>query len=158
MRIVISLIITFSLFTSMQAQNDSIAVITGKFSDAVLESEYFGNWLKLVPKTSLNEDTLEALAQVSKEDLEFVVYLGTWCEDSQTHVPMLFELMQKLNWPCTWIGVNRDKECPFEKKDCKTWDIQYVPTLVIKRQGVELGRIVEQPGTTWENDLLKLLK
>lgn len=142
----------------MQAQNDSIAVITGKFSEAVLESEYFGNWLKLVPKTSLNEDTLEALAQVSKEDLEFVVYLGTWCEDSQTHVPMLFELMQKLNWPCTWIGVNRDKECPFEKKECKTWDIQYVPTLVIKRQGVELGRIVEQPVTTWENDLLKLLK
>lgn len=158
MRIVISLIITFSLFTSMQAQNDSIAVITGKFSEAVLESEYFGNWLKLVPKTSLNEDTLEALAQVSKEDLEFVVYLGTWCEDSQTHVPMLFEIMQKLNWPCTWIGVNREKECPFEKKDCKTWDIQYVPTLVIKRQGLELGRIVEQPGTTWENDLLKLLK
>jgi thiol-disulfide isomerase/thioredoxin len=158
MRIVISLIITFSLFTSMQAQNDSIAVITGKFSEAVLESEYFGNWLKLVPKTPLNEDTLEALAKVSKEDLEFVVYLGTWCEDSQTHVPMLFELMQKLNWTCTWIGVNRDKECPFEKKECKTWDIQYVPTLVIKRQGVELGRIVEQPGTTWENDLLKLLK
>ena len=142
----------------MQAQNDSIAVITGKFSEAVLESEYFGNWLKLVPKTPLNEDTLEALAQVSKEDLELVVYLGTWCEDSQTHVPMLFELMQKLNWTCTWIGVNRDKECPFEKKDCKTWDIQYVPTLVIKRQGVELGRIVEQPVTTWENDLLKLLK
>jgi hypothetical protein len=48
--------------------------------------------------------------------------------------------------------VNREKECPFEKKDCKTWDIAYVPTFVVYRNDIEIGRIVENPQRSLAED------
>ena len=54
-----------------------------------------------------------------------------------------------------YIGVNRDKTEPAE------WvagvDLEWVPTILVRRDGKELGRIVESSPNGIERDLLALL-
>jgi hypothetical protein len=55
------------------------------------------------------------------------------------------------------VGINREKECPFDKKECKNWDIKFVPTFIVFKENLEVGRIIESPQKSIEEDLLKIM-
>lgn len=144
-------------FGTMHAQSDSLPIITGTLNDTLFQTEWFRKWSQneaYQPDAAL----LEALKSVPASEIRVDVYMGTWCSDSQLHVPAFLKIAAALHWQFRMVGVNREKECPFEKKDCKTWDIQYLPTFVLFRNGQELGRIVEQPQQRLEQDFLKMLQ
>lgn len=143
--------------SSVNAQADTNPVITGTFSDSVTGSDFFKEWLMIHDEPMPDEETVSKLKAIPTAAFSFRMYLGTWCEDSQLHVPRFVKIANQLNWKYTLIGVNREKECPFEKKECKNWDIQFVPTLVVYRDNVEVGRIVENPKVSIENDLLDII-
>ncbi|MFM2285734.1 MAG: putative thioredoxin family protein [Bacteroidota bacterium] len=142
---------------NMLAQSDSI-IVTGKFSTDLLQSEWFQQWNNSSVNYQPDAATMEQLATIPTAELQVIVYLGTWCDDSKLHVPAFLNIAHKMELDFVLIGVNREKECPFEKKECKNWDIQNVPTFVVKRNDVEIGRIIETPAQSIEKDLLKLLK
>ena len=55
------------------------------------------------------------------------------------------------------ITVDRDKVSPNDEQNGK--DIRYVPTLIIKSNDIEIGRIVESPSSetaTLESDLFEI--
>ena len=55
------------------------------------------------------------------------------------------------------IAVDRDKVSPENEQENK--DIRYVPTLIVKNDDVEIGRIVESPSSesaTLESDLFEI--
>ena len=52
--------------------------------------------------------------------------------------------------------VSEDKDTPEGLEE--GMDIQYVPTIILFKNGEELGRIVESPVETLEKDLLKIAK
>ncbi len=141
----------------MLAQSDSI-IVTGKFSEDLLSSEWFRSWnsesIKYLPDAAI----IDQLAQIPTANLNVIVYLGTWCEDSKTHIPAFIQVANKMELNYTLIGVNREKECPFDKKECKNWDITNVPTIIVFRDDKEIGRIVETPKRSIEFDLLDILK
>lgn len=135
----------------MEAQNDSVPMFTGRFNVLITESEWFRNWISgdiLV----LDEAMKNRLMAMDTTHVNINVFLGTWCSDSKVHVPQFLHLANTFGWKYELIGVNRDKECPFEKKDCKSWDIAYVPTFVVYRNGIEIGRIVENPKRSLAED------
>ncbi len=88
------------------------------------------------------------------------MYLGTWCSDSGRELPRLWRALDEfgvLDPPeIRYIGVDRDKSEPAE------WlagvDLELVPTFVVRRDGRELGRIVESAPNGIERDLLDLLQ
>ncbi len=140
----------------MNAQADSVPVVTGKFSSLITESQWFSDWLSAhVPAYKF--EVVEQIKQRA-QNVEVIIYLGTWCDDSRIHVPQMVNILNDSKIPYSFIGVNREKECPFEKKECKTWDIEFVPTFVIFLEGKEIGRIVETPRLTLEDDLATVLK
>jgi thiol-disulfide isomerase/thioredoxin len=141
----------------MTAQTDSI-IVTGKFSEDLLSSEWFTRWNSSSAAYLPDAETTNALKSSNKTGISVIVYLGTWCDDSKTHVPAFIQVAQFAQLPFTLIGVNREKECPFEKKACKSWDITHVPTFVVLKDGIELGRIIETPQQSIEKDLLSILK
>jgi thiol-disulfide isomerase/thioredoxin len=147
----------FLIPCSMLAQSDSI-IVTGKFSEDLLSSEWFRSWNSASAAYHPDEATINQLAQIPTASLEIEVYLGTWCEDSKTHVPAFIQVANKIELNFVLIGVNREKECPFDKKECKNWDITNVPTFIVKRDGKEIGRIIETPSKSIEKDLLEILK
>jgi hypothetical protein len=147
----------FFLSLMSQAQTDSLPIITGTLNDTLFQSEWFANWSQSKGYKP-DAETIKALEQVNSNNLTFKVYLGTWCEDSQIHVPAFLVVATILNWKYELIGVNREKECPFEKKNCKNWDITKLPTIVVHQDQTEKGRIIETPELSVEKDLLKILK
>ena len=55
-----------------------------------------------------------------------------------------------------YIGVNRDKLA--DGLDISHLNIDFIPTFIFYENGREIGRIVETPASTMENDMLLMLK
>jgi len=86
------------------------------------------------------------------------VYLGTWCSDSRREVPRLWralDLAGTVPFDVRYIGLDRDFAAADVNLDDK--DIIAVPTFVVLRNGVEVGRVIEESPTGIESDLLSLL-
>jgi thiol-disulfide isomerase/thioredoxin len=140
----------------MHSQNDSV-IVTGKYNPILLESDWFKSWNKESENYQPDEQTMVELQKKDSSIYTFMVYLGTWCEDSQKHVPSFIQIARKLQLNFTLVGVNREKECPFDKKECKNWDIEFVPTIIVFKENLEIGRIIESPQKSIEEDLLKIM-
>ncbi len=91
-------------------------------------------------------------------DVRIEVFLGTWCSDSKSHVSELFKVLDMADSPLlrvVLIGVpeDKDKRAPYYGGR----DIVRLPTFLILVDGREIGRIVETPERSVEEDLLRIL-
>lgn len=90
---------------------------------------------------------------------EVVVYLGTWCSDSRRELARLWRALDLAGggglFEVSYVGVDREKREPAEL--LAGIELDYVPTIVVRREGRELGRIVESSPIAIETDLADLL-
>lgn len=98
---------------------------------------------------------------VKKENFEIVVYMGTWCEDSQREFPGFIKILDQVNFDyndLTLIGVDEDKVVPNVSNEKRNQlNVFNVPTIIVyDEQGEEVNRFVEFPQETLEEDLLKI--
>lgn len=103
-----------------------------------------------------------ALIQPVINDIEILVFLGSWCEDSQVQVPQFYKMMDHLEYEISMIETialerleNRDLVGP--KGEEQGYNISHVPTFIFSKEGKELGRIVEYPNRTIEKDMVDIL-
>ncbi len=93
------------------------------------------------------------------ESAEVTVFLGTWCSDSRRELTRFWSALDGvgLEVPAQvhYIGVDRSKKQPEELVAGN--DLLYVPTFIVRREGQEVGRIVEKSPVGIERDLLALL-
>ena len=85
--------------------------------------------------------------------------MGTWCEDSQREVGGMLKILEAAGYPINSIeiiAVSEDKDTPNRLE--KPFDLYNVPTLIFKKDGKEMNRIVEFPIQTLEQDMLEILK
>ncbi len=104
----------------------------------------------------------EAQAQRLAEPVagaEVVVFFGSWCSDSQRELTRLWRAVEmaggSFGFPVRYIGVDRTKTEPAGLLDGA--EILYVPTLVVMKNGVESGRVIESAPGGIERDLAALL-
>ena len=84
---------------------------------------------------------------------------GSWCHDSKMQVPRFMKVLDQIGFDdklLTIIGVDRLKKAHDLK--IKKLKIKYVPTFIVYRDNIEIGRIVESPKKSLEQDLLKILQ
>ncbi len=96
--------------------------------------------------------------RISTASYSFVVVGGTWCGDSKRGMPHIFSLFEQLGIPesnILLVGVNEAKQEP--KELCKQYAVTFVPTLIVYRNGLEIGRIVEHPQQSWHDDLAAIV-
>lgn len=93
---------------------------------------------------------------------EVTVFLGTWCSDSRREVSRLWRVLDDLGGaggepPFTlhYVAVDEAKQQP--ASSISEAGVKYVPTFIVRRQGRELGRIIERSPHGIEIDLLALL-
>jgi hypothetical protein len=146
-----------SALLAMPRQTDTDEILEGRISQKDLSARY--SWFDDTKQKYLpDERVVNALLPYSRQ-LDFVVVLGTWCSDSQKHVPALYALMDALHIGdkhIELIGVDRQKRC--ETVDVAPLRIEYVPTFIVFYKGKEIGRIVEAPKVSLEKDLLQMLQ
>lgn len=107
--------------------------------------------------TRIEEPFVEMIRQL-QADVEVVVVLGTWCSDSKKHVPHFLKIADLAGIPASRIkfyGVDRTKKSNDGVTD--RYRIERVPTFIFLKQGAEIGRIVEAPRTSVEEDMLAIL-
>jgi len=85
------------------------------------------------------------------------IIMGTWCSDSQQQIPRFFKVTDGAQYfgNVTLICVDREKLAG--GVSLEGMNIEKVPTLIFERKGKEIGRIIETPKASIEEDLFSLL-
>lgn len=118
--------------------------LKGILTRQVLEADSTFTWYAESQKIyTPNAEAVEAIKKQA-DSIYFVVFIGTWCEDSHFVIPRFYSLIDAAGFPSakvTLIGVDRAKT---------TWghletafNIKEVPTIIPIKNGKELGRVVE---------------
>jgi thiol-disulfide isomerase/thioredoxin len=87
------------------------------------------------------------------DSVRITIVYGTWCSDSKKQLPHFFRIMDTVGFPedrITLIAVDRTMQLPPGVK--KEYGITNVPTFILSFKGMEVGRIIESPRTTLEED------
>jgi hypothetical protein len=123
-------------------------------------------WVQAGVEASPDLAAARALAGVAP-GAEVTVLLGTWCSDSRREISRLWKAFDAIGatsgggaggglpFTLTYIGVDEAKREPAAAVAAA--GLKYVPTLVVRRDGREVGRIVESSPHGVELDLLALL-
>lgn len=104
------------------------------------------------------QEVIGKLALTDKENLSIKIVMGTWCPDSRREVPRFMKILDLWGFPeekVTIIGVDNTKIAPIG--DYEKLGIERVPTFIILENKVEKGRIIENPVTSLEQDMLNIL-
>ncbi len=92
---------------------------------------------------TVRTDAREALEK-NKDSIRLLVFIGTWCEDSHIIIPKLYATADAAGFPdknISLIGVDRNKTTLGNLTE--TLNVKNVPTIIVLKNGVETGRIVE---------------
>ncbi len=163
MRSVFLIIIAAMSFGSLKAQTEhnsaDSAVITGALTFEMLESNPQCSWFREgVAAYTPDASKIEELARLLPE-FDLVVFMGTWCSDSQRLIPQLYKTLLETGYPLDQIvlyGLDMSKQS--EDGLHETHKIEWVPTIIVKQYGSEVGRITEIVQESIEADLLVICR
>ena len=106
----------------------------------------------------INQEALGKLLKIPYEGITIRIVLGTWCPDSRKQVPRFMKITDEWKFPegsIVFIGVDDSKLSPVGEYE--KLDIQRVPTFIFYKNNIEAGRIIENPLTSLEQDVVKIL-
>ncbi|WP_213279432.1 TlpA family protein disulfide reductase [Chryseobacterium indologenes] len=144
----------------VETQKDGKMLLGNQLKEQFLKAPYADWYVKEHDDYALDQKAVSELKKEKIGTYDMIVFMGTWCEDSHRDFPRLMKILEAVNYPenkLNIIAVNRKKESP--TGDESLYNLQKVPTIILKRYGKEIGRIVEMPTTGYiERDLVEILK
>ncbi len=111
------------------------------------------DWYRLPPEKVASLKQLQQKSQAA-----FMIFGGSWCKDTHQQLGMIMAILEQAGVPAERVklyGVDRSKTEPSGTATKNS--IQRVPTLVMLSRSGEMGRIVEYPQATWEDDMIRIL-
>jgi len=166
-KIFVSLFFLFAGINAMAQNKDTVVtdvlsqrpMLLGYCSRAAFNDTSFSWWWESeYDLYNVDSTSLTGFADKMK-DIKITIVMGTWCSDSRREVPRLFKILDYLKYPSdsvTIITVGRDRKGRGNETD--SLNIEKVPTIIFYRSDKELGRIVESPVVTLEQDMIKIIK
>jgi hypothetical protein len=137
-------------------------ILLGHCTKQRLTQEPFSTWFtKNYDEYTVDTATAEKFRTLLA-DKQIRIFMGTWCGDSRREVPRMFKILDYCGVSAARIELimlnNADS---FYKQDPahdeRGMNIHRVPDLILIDHKKEIGRIVESPVVSIENDLLKIL-
>ncbi len=139
--------------------HDQTTWLLGYFNPDQLKREPHAEWfMKGFDDYQVNTSAINSLLDTDKEGITIKIVMGTWCPDSRREVPRFMRVLDIWQFPSskvTFIGVDEDKLSPVG--EYSSLDIQRVPTFIIYKNNIEKGRIIENPVTSLEQDIVNIL-
>ena len=123
--------------------NDGGKILKGIISRDILARDTSFKWYAQNQKPYAGGDDAVTFGK-HKDSIQLVIFLGTWCEDSQVIIPKLFPFFDAAGFSndrVTLIGVDRNKKSISHIADA--FNVINVPTVIVMKEGRELGRVVE---------------
>ena len=133
-----------SQFEVSRDKNNNSKVLKGIITKNDLANDTAFAWFAQNQKDyTPNTGAVEGLKK-HKDHINLVVFAGTWCGDSKTIVPKLFALLDVTSFPedrVTMFGTDRAKTTLGNVTSAL--NIVSVPTIIVMKDGKEIGRVVE---------------
>lgn len=139
------------------------AFLLGDITQADLKRPPYSGWFNPGQTSYQPQPTPLKALKTSLQDLEFVLFLGTWCGDSKREVPRMLKLLETAG-----VSQNKIRLIALDRRPGKyktspeglerKYGIKRVPTLIVLKKGREINRIVERPWSTLEEDLLRITR
>lgn len=129
----------------------------------MLKAEPYAAWFqKSYMNYYVNEKTAKRLGKYLK-DMDIQVFMGTWCGDSKREIPRLVRVLEvaridpaRVNYVCVYSEPERRNMSPTQEQ--KGRNIHHVPTIILFKNGKEVGRLIEGPLVSLEEDLLEVVE
>jgi thiol-disulfide isomerase/thioredoxin len=169
MRTIISLCF-FALTTSKSQAQLSFTISTdnqtgwlmfkGLIDKQTLINEPSFYWYATTQNNFQPDSALVQSMRKHQDSTHFILFGGTWCDDTQSILPRFFKLqeMAGISDSCvSFFAVDRNKNSISNVP--QAFGITRVPTIVLMNRGKEIGRLVEYgPKGDWNNAFLELLR
>lgn len=134
-------------------------MLVGQITEADLLTTPFNKWYELnYQYHKPNTEVINAFKkQLKGFDIE--IFMGTWCPDSHRETPGFIKILKTADYPMdkmSMYAVDRSKKSGVGAETGK--DISHVPTFIFYKKGKEVGRIVESPINSLEEDIYDIVK
>lgn len=147
-----------SSYDTLRDEKNASLVYKGGITFANLLAEPSFKWMADGIEKYQPDDKVMQHMNTQLKSCRFLVFMGTWCEDSQNIIPRFYKVLQSAGYPLTDVlmyGLDRAKTTGSGIE--KTYNISLVPTIIIYRNNTEIGRIIESVQTTVEGDIEKVI-
>jgi tetratricopeptide (TPR) repeat protein len=156
------LLLSISSFGQSNQDNPKTKDLLGLINKSELQKEPFNEWFKPnYEQYIVDEAKLKPFSERLKK-ISIKVFLGTWCGDTKREVPKFLKITdtpwfkcEKLELICVDNGNNAHKQSP--QREEKGLAILRVATFIFFENGKEIGRIVESPVVSFEQDMANIL-
>jgi len=128
---------------SRDVQNGS-KVLKGFISKDLLVKDTAFSWFYENQQGYIPYSKAVAALRENRDAIQLIVFSGTWCADSKIVIPKLYALMDSSGFSeesVTLLGVDRSKKTLSHLAEA--FNITGIPTIIVMKEGKELGRVVE---------------
>jgi thiol-disulfide isomerase/thioredoxin len=156
---IIILIMVLSLHCSgpYRTEKDGDQTIyVGKVDRSLFEKADL-SWFKEEYQRYTPQSTILDSIRGRTDSLNAIVFLGTWCGDTHRELPRFLKIIETENIPIRILelhALNRKKQSGDALP--VVFGIRYVPTFIFIKNGKEIGRIVEMPKKSLEEDMVEM--
>ena len=135
-------------------------ILNGIITKYALQNDSTYQWYNSSSNSYTPAEPIVSTMQAAKGKVQIVLFGGTWCEDTQFILPKFFKLQGLSGFPdasISFFAVDRSKKTIGGIADA--FKIINVPTIIVMKDGKEVGRVVEYGKTgQWDKELAELLK
>jgi thiol-disulfide isomerase/thioredoxin len=158
----ISIILSAIIFSSCSIFNknsNSKMILNGITTQNILTGNKNFRWFDEEYKNYVpNQEIINSLKPL-KNEIKVLVIAGSWCGDTQRELPRFFKIMNYVGVPNNQIEmIMVDENKKTAAFNISVIQVSNIPTFIFFKDGKELGRIIEKPIVTLEDDLAKLLQ
>jgi len=137
---------------------DENMMLIGVINEEGLKKQEFIDWYQENFKDHILDTVTIKLIKPKLNELKIIVFMGTWCSDSQREVAALYKVLKEADFDTNQlevIALSQEKDTPNHLE--KGFNIEFVPTIIFYKNDKEIGRYVEFARDTLEKDILAIL-
>ena len=144
------ILLMLSLAGFSQTQYEVIAdpskakILKGIINKGLIKNDSAYQWYAENQKSYMSPDTAIVGKLQRDNSVKYIVFGGTWCDDTRVILPKFFMLQEKAGIKddrITLFGVDREKQTI--GNIASALNITNVPTILVMKNGKEIGRVVE---------------
>jgi len=127
------------------SEQNNAKMLKGIISKEDISAEPDFKWYAESQRIYPHPDTAAVAAlERNKDKIYFIIFGGTWCEDTHFVLPKFYKIQEASGFPENRIAlfaVDRSKQTT--GNIAQALNVTNVPTIIVMKDGKELGRIVE---------------
>lgn len=163
-RILLAATLLISVFSFAQTQyevshNGGDKILKGIISRDLIGNDTSFKWYSQNQAGYQPNETAVNALKAKSSGLQLIVFAGTWCSDTKIILPKFFALTDAATFSSeqiTLIGVDRNKKTLSHLAEAL--GVVNVPTIIVMKEGKEIGRVVEYGKTgAWDKELGEII-